>query len=289
VNTHAIIVELAHSINHKHADEPRLLQLSHALEARAYDLRANDAIRAVALISESADLVASTGHPLLRETTFEERSVNVGKERTAEKLRAIARRLAAAVTSRVLHADARFVADALSALAHTKLGLQEYLDAMLQRLLILLRTEARTFTPPVLARVASAMGKMRNEGGEGGCELCARNGNGYEGKASNQRFLCTFNIRLMEALPDFLEEDMVQLHDGFTDSYLGEEELRKVIDRAAHLQVGLTRATERYRETFRQMVSAGDARFPAFVATLPRFLQDYCQQLKSDAAPEWPA
>merc|ERR1719387_503135 len=179
----------------------------------------------------------------------------------------------AALAARVLHADARFVAESLLGMACAKTGEQAYVDSMLAQLLLLLGQAAtlrrKSFPPPVVACVIGALGRMRQDHGAGGQALCARAGASEKAAVANRRFLEAFHARLVEALPDFLDDEFGLLHEAYVATYLNEEELRRLLHRAAQLQVGLREFSQQHLGVMQRIEAAVRARLPDFAPVLP--------------------
>lgn len=259
----------------------RIQELAKALAGLAYKMRPADALRVLTLTAEGAARVEADAHavsgPIGRtpETLWQ----GIAGERAAEELREAAKRITAALAARVLNSSARFVAEALSAMAVTLTGEQEYLDSMLAQLLLLLQRERRTFVPPVIACIMGAVGHLRQEGGANGCALCARSGAGERATSDNCRFLAAFHERLVEALPDFLDDEFGLLHETYVSTYLNEEELSRLLYRAAQLQVGLRDFSAQHLGVMQRIEAALRAERPVFLKTLPDFTRGYCEKL----------
>jgi len=267
------------------ASEPtRLTRLSEALEVRAYQLRLDDALRATVLLAEGASQLETAWHELNGRHPYEAHRANAAAGRAAEALRASGERIASTISARLRQSDARFVADALTAMAVTRTGHQEYLDAMLAQLLVILRTEPRSMTPPAAARILGALGGMLERGGAGGCALDAHAGISEDRREANQRFLLLFDARCAEVVPLFLEEELGTLHEAAAAAYLSEGVVRKLLYRAAQLRFGLL--PEHGPEALglmRRIDAAVRAQYPLLGPALPDLARRYCQELKSSA------
>jgi len=173
------------------------------------------------------------------------------------------------------------VANALRAIAEAGTGRQEYLDAQLARLHELFRTEPK-FTAPNLAKIAGALGilLLPAEGSDSKVGLSARDGASPAMRAANQRFVREFNDRLMEKLPDLLEDDFKSLGWLFPTAYLSEHELSKLLARAAELQVGLRPESETEKPIMLHIWGFVTSKMPALGATLPNFTRNYCDKLQ---------
>lgn len=250
----------------------RLVALAAALESRAYDLRPDDVLRAVALIAAGAALVDRPGELLA--------------ERAAAAMRAYGRTVALAVVAHTLEAGPRFLADALATLAATHTAQREVVDALLARLLALLRLRARELRPVLVVRITSALAKIAAGGGVAGQALCARGGATPENRVANQRCVVALGEHIQRTLPDFLEEDLEALHEGFVVAYLGRETLgrvlRRVLRRAGELHAGLQPESVGPLAALRRLAAAILARDASLVDTLPEAARRCCGQLLAD-------
>lgn len=257
----------------------RLVRAARQLELRAYELRPGDALRAITRLADAAAQVQRSGHSVERRQCADAQLRHIDNERALDMVREAAHRVAGTLATSALHMPAQGAADALMALAETKLARQEYLDSLLARVLVLLRTEPKTLTPPVLTRIISAIGRMHEDGGWAGCSLSAHTGSSAQQRASNARFVQALNVRFVQALPDFLEDDLGWLHHAYAAACFGEEEMRRVLDRAAHLQVGLRADSAQHLERMRRLGQAARAKLPGVFTLMPAFVRDYCAAL----------
>jgi len=252
--------------------------LARALEVRAYKLRSDHLLEAMVLVGQGAGLLEAAAKP----TKGQPLAAKEGIRRAAEEMQASTHALATAAAAQALTADVGQVANALKAIADSGSGCQEYLDAQLARLQELLRGQLRT-TAPLLAKIAGALGSLFLAGAEGKPGLNARDGATPGRRAANQRFVKDFTAMLMEKLADFLEDDFHQLGWVFPTTYLGEHELRRLLTRAAELQVGLRPESERTKEAIRHILGFITAKMPTLTATLNDFVRRYCEKLAGGA------
>lgn len=233
--TLACLVELARLIAGGEIDPPRLAKLGHIFELRAYELRPNDALRALALITEGACQLETLGHKYARDCTSGALTSVMVSDRVVATLRTAAQRIMAAISTQLQQGlwekglcsggqagTARLCADALMAMAITKTGRQEQLDALLSQLLLLLRRQPEIFTPPLVATIAVALGRAFREGGVYGCALSAHEGSDDSCAQGNRRFLAAFNIRLLEVLPIFQSKELADVIETYASPYLEE-------------------------------------------------------------------
>lgn len=268
-DTHGCISALASAVQdiRQSEDPERITKLSTSLEVRAYDLRMNDAIRALIMISVAASQMTEQGRSAAGAHTKDTYKRALAAERAGEELRASARRLTACIASRCHDASARLVADAMAAMAVARNGEQEYLDAMLARLSLLLRRDPRSLTPHVLGTVVGALGRLHDDRGDRGAEVSAHSGVSTGSRDANARFLLLFGERLVQALPYFLEEDFGLFHEAYFSTYATENEAREVVVRAARLQVGLSA----HLDPWVRIERAVRLKWPNMVSTLQGF------------------
>jgi len=197
-----------------------LCRLSRTLELRAYELRPNDALRAIALISEGHHQLSNAAHEHARQCTSGDHRAVICTQRIIDSLRMSAQKIMAAISSQLqqglweqkLHnagqwGTPRFCADALMTMAVTKCGRQEQLDSLLAQLLLLLQRDAVAFTPPILATLARALAKIQTDGGVHGCILSVRSGTDALHVTANLRFLDAFNGCLVRRMLHFTKEE----------------------------------------------------------------------------------
>jgi len=268
-DTVAFLLEFERALGSGTAAPAELRALGGALEARCYQLRPKDVIRGMTLAAEGAKQ--------LEERLPEERRL---LDLCAPEIRAAAALLDAAhtcaaslATAVSLQGDAALVADMMFAMSVTRTGRQAYLDAALARLLEHLRMLPQSFKPSVVARVAGALGRMQAEEGPEG-KLTAGLGQ------TNQRFLATFKDRFHAVVPELFEDDFGLLHESFVAAFLSEEEVRRLIDRAAHLQMGLLPESANHLDRMRRIFHASLAQHPFIARTLPDFTRQYCDRLE---------
>eukprot|EP00929_Paragymnodinium_shiwhaense_P000144 TRINITY_DN10038_c0_g1_i1.p1 TRINITY_DN10038_c0_g1~~TRINITY_DN10038_c0_g1_i1.p1 ORF type:complete len:827 (+),score=214.72 TRINITY_DN10038_c0_g1_i1:88-2568(+) len=263
---------------------PRLEALCRALATRAYNLRPPEALRALRLVAQCRDSLQADKDALMKSRTYAVWRENVAETTMLNHISESACQVAATLAARMMKADAAFVADSLMALAETRTARQEDLDAHLARVLAILHCEPRQATPAIMARLTVALGIMALDGGVDSCKLCARNAATDENRVSNQRCIAVFNNWLLQTLSTWFEEDLASLHVHFLKIYIGQEQIRRILMRAAELNAGLHPASVQHLEALQKLVIALDQAFPAVVAVLPDFTLNYCRQLQWLAA-----
>jgi len=263
-------------------DVTNLTTLCRSVEVQAYNLRPNDALRALALLAGAARAQEERrGCRALgiQRPSYAQSRQTLADEQAAVTMRSCAQRVAASIAPRSLTAGPRFVADAIATLAATESARQEDLDALLSRLLVLLREQPRELTPMIIVRITSAIGQMRQQGGANGCNLCARDGVSDDIRVANQRCIVLLGSHIQRILADFLEEDLAVLHEVFAVTYLGYEDLGKILQRCAVLRAGLCVESVAHLDALGRLEAAIDLNSPALVDTLPDFTLGYCRQL----------
>eukprot|EP00930_Biecheleria_cincta_P083494 TRINITY_DN73062_c0_g1_i1.p1 TRINITY_DN73062_c0_g1~~TRINITY_DN73062_c0_g1_i1.p1 ORF type:complete len:643 (-),score=129.93 TRINITY_DN73062_c0_g1_i1:66-1994(-) len=258
-------------------ESARMAEIARALEVRAYKLRSNHLLQAVVLVGQGTSRLEVAARPVRGQSVSAKEPIR----RAAEAMHASMHALSAALSAEALWSDQSHVANALRAIAEAGTGRQEYLDAQLARLHELFRREPKV-TAPNLAKIAGALGilLLPAEGSESKVGLSARDGATPLMRAANQRFVSEFNDRLMEKLPDFLEEDFKSMGWLFPTAYLSEHQLRKLLARAAELQVGVRQESEAESPTMRHIWGFVTSKMPGLAATLPNFTRTYCDKLE---------
>jgi hypothetical protein len=163
------------------------------------------------------------------------------------------------------------------------LGHQEFLDALLARLLVLLRKDPHKVTPAVIGRMIDALGRLTADCGVSASDSAARDPRSGASKAcqeANRYCLEQLHIWLVRTLPNFLEEDLGLFHDRYVSTFLKEDEIHRVIIRAAQLQLGFGSSTQ-YFASWRKIVLAVQLVFPSLISSLPMFAASYCDRLGS--------
>jgi hypothetical protein len=225
--TATCVTELSTLIASGKLNPDRLAKLARILEIRAYEVRPTDALRAIALINEGAYQLESLGHRLTRDCPGHMLNSVMASDRVVVALRASLQSLVAAVSIQLLqgHAGtARLYADALMAMAITRTGRQEQLDAFMAKLAYLLEREPHAFTPPIVATVAVALGKMWQIGGLAGCRLSAHEGSNEVLARRNILFCSVFNRRLLEVAPVLNKQEMSDVIETYGKVYLDDEQ-----------------------------------------------------------------
>lgn len=264
---------------------PTLISASRAVEALSYKMRHRDAIRALELFSQGSTWIEGSQPKVDSQHPLRSQGEILPWLRTVQVMRGAMQVVLASSVARLPEADTQLVADMMTTMVMTRSGRQEFLDAMLARFLALLRSRPNSFTPPVCARMMYAIGSLQLWDGHEGCHLSPRHGASDEGRASNQRFINAFNSRLVLTFQNFLEEDLCALHESYCADYLGEEELRRLLYRAAQLQVGLLPGTAGYVSLWHRLVAAVFVREPLLAAEMPAFTRQYCDRLLASAPP----
>lgn len=80
------------------------------------------------------------------------------------------------------------------------------------------------FTPPLVATVAVALGKLHKIGGVGGIPLSAHEGSNEFCAQANRRFLVAFNGRMIDCLHAFHKQEAFDIMEFYAPQYLQEEE-----------------------------------------------------------------
>lgn len=281
-DTHGCLEALRKGIHDLESSDPaRLARLATALEVRTYDIRMSDAVRALFLVSDGAALVKALGrHGAGNSTAGNRRGEQY--ERAGESMANSARRMVAGISSRSIDSPARHVADGLQAMAATRTGRQEYLDAFMARLGLLLRHQRRTVTSQVACIAAGALGRMKHDHGDTGAPLSAHGGSSPDNKEANRQFVRDLNARLVELRHDLVEDDLGLLHEAYFGAYLGEEETRHLLTRAGRLHTGLLRENCMHKDVWVRIERAIRNRWPTLIPCLPQPTQHYCQQLREE-------
>lgn len=279
VGTHRVLAQLSGQLKGGEAPPSKLARLCRALERRAYEMRPEDAVRALELLRECAAQVGSAAPEPSQQAPPEVAATSLSSERTLTCIREGAHCLAASVAARLLKMNAAFVADALEAFSSSPTTCrQEWLDSALARLLLLVHTEPRTVTPPLMGRIVGAIGCMQAGGLAQRGAPCPQP---YAG--SSERSLAAFNALLVRKLPDFLEDDLGAFHEAYCDVF-SEQQMGRIIDRAAHLQVGLRPESQQHLAAWQRIVGAVRVRFPRLLPALSEFAHRYCRELAATAS-----
>jgi len=259
-DTSALLRDLARAVDRgvvdgASCDSKRLVNLTSALEARTYELRPDDVLRAIRVIVAAAAALED--------------------KRAASAMLASAHMVAATVASRIFDASPKFCADALTTLAETKTARRQDIDCLLSRLVALSFADLREFKPRLITRITNALGNMKQQ-----CKLCARDGSSPEISAQNRRCVGILCSLVQQLLPDFDEDDLALLHEGFAVAYIDHEGLGRILIRATHLGVGLRLDSREHLDAMRRLVAAVSARYPELIPTLPETAIRYCMQLQ---------
>jgi len=258
--------------------------LCSALEVRAYEMKPGDVLRVVTLLAEGADRLENSG-------------VGFASEKASGELRSAAHILMASLSARIRELNADLAMQTLQTMANTGIAEQAHLDAMLARLAALLRDrlERRLFTPSCIVRIVNAIGRMHQNGGEISareydvqtaetrqrCELNPRSGATEPNMQANKSFLELFHARILETLPDFLDDEFGWLNEAYVVHFLDSDKKRRLLYRAAQLQIGLRDENREHLEVMQRVESAVRQHSPIFMAQLPIFTKDFCEKVAS--------
>jgi hypothetical protein len=253
-----------------------------ALEVRAYELRPGDVLQGVTLLAEGSNRLQSSG-------------AGLAAERVSSELRSAAHTLVASLSARTRELRADSVMQTLQTMADTGIAEQAYLDAMLARLAALLRDriERSLFTPNCIVRILNALGRMYQEGGEitvqeydaqtpetrRRCELNPRAGATGPSMEANKSFLELFHARLLSELPNFLDDEFGWLNEAYVVHFLDNDQKRRLLYRAAQLQIGLREENRMHLQVMQRMERAVRQHSATFMAALPIFTQDFCEKV----------
>jgi len=254
------------------------VKLSDKLRVNAYILRPQDALRAARLTAKSAKRLESYERAAVC-PTYDAQTFKIGREHenAHNSVKQAEEAIMAAVSTRITTADAPYLADVLLAMAETKAGRQEFLDAFLGHMLWLLSASPRSFQPRVIARIMWALGWMKVEGGAEGEKLSVFC------KDANRRAIAALQTRMVEVLDDFLDEDIGTLAlDPTAGAHIGDVELRKVLHRAGRLQVGLMPPSAQFLEAMQRLEAAARTRlWDPYQAQIVPFMREYCERLSA--------
>eukprot|EP00931_Biecheleriopsis_adriatica_P043484 TRINITY_DN24863_c0_g1_i1.p1 TRINITY_DN24863_c0_g1~~TRINITY_DN24863_c0_g1_i1.p1 ORF type:complete len:680 (-),score=151.94 TRINITY_DN24863_c0_g1_i1:5-2044(-) len=255
----------------------RMVALARALEVRAYKLSWEHLLKALVLVGRGTTGLEAAAQPVRGEPI----TAREPQRRAAEDMAASTQALAAVLSTEALSLNMQQVVEALKALCDSGAGCKkEYLDAQLARLQELFRRERKLATP-LFTKLAGALGNLLLAG-PGKASVSARDGASASSRARNMRFIDDFHAALMQKLPDFLEEDFLHMGWVFPTAYLSEGELRKLLTRAAELQVGLRPESdsEACLETMQHIVAFTRQKMPQLVATLSDLTKRYVGKLE---------
>merc|ERR1719247_406229 len=245
------------------------LRISGLLQTCAYSLRPHDALRAIIMLAQSLSLLECWQ----REAATVK--IGIAHEDAFAAVRSAIEAIMAAIAMNITSCEAPYVAEVLLAIAATHAGRQEYLDAILGHMLWLLSAKPRSFQPKVVAQIFWALGRIQSECGTETESLSVISND------ANRRALAALQVRLMEILDDFLEDDLGTLAlDPTGGSLLGDNELRRVLHRAGRLQVGLRPDSKKYLAAMQRLeASARDRLWQPLQAEIMPFMRDYCDEL----------
>jgi hypothetical protein len=95
----------------------------------------------------------------------------------------------------------------------------------------------------------------------------------------HKSFLELFHGRILETLPDFLDDEFGLLNEVYVVNFLDSDEKRRLFYRAAQLQIGLRDENREHLEVMQRVESAVRQQSPIFMAQLPVFTKDFCEKV----------
>lgn len=241
-------------------DAPRFITLCNSLANGAHKLNPGLLVRAVEVLSAGS---------------------SPNSEAHMATLRLAAEAVLTSLTPQLGSLGAQALVDALKAMAVTKVSEQTYLDMLLAQLLVLLRRERASFSPPLLSSIAGALGRLQEAG------MSAKRASSGASSTANQRCLELLGELVVGELAHFAEEDVALAGGAYLVNFLDDVQRRAVLRRAAELQAGL-----RVSPPSESWVTASLVRVErsvrghsfAFVASLPDETKDYLMQLKASGS-----
>lgn len=252
------------------------VKLCDQLQSCAYMLRPHDALRALKLTARSAALLQSYQRAVTtRKYDAEACRVAMVNEDALASVRIAMEAILSAIATRIVAAEAPYLAETMIAMAETCAGRQEFLDAMLGHMLWLLAAKPRTFQPQVVAQIYCGLGRMTLERGADDETLSA------VATDANRRAVASLEARLVETLDDFLEEDLgILTLDPSGGALLSDTALRRVLQRAGRLQLGLGAGSTQFHEGVRCLALAANERlWEPYQAEIMPFMREYCERI----------
>lgn len=242
-------------------DDSRFITLCNSLANGAHKLNPGGLVRAVEVLSAGSSPSSDEAH--------------------GAALRLAAEAVLSCLTPQLGSLGAQALVDALKAMATTKVSEQTYLDMLLAQLLVLLRRERASFSPPLLSSIAGALGRLQEAG------MSAKRASSGASSTANQRCLELLGELVVGELAHFAEEDVALAGGAYLVNYLDDVQRRAVLRRAAELQAGL-----RVSPPSDSWVTASLVRVErsvrghsfAFVASLPDETKDYLMKLKASGS-----
>lgn len=287
-DTSSCLAELARAVAKQNLDIQLLRRCSRTLATSSYELSLEDALRAMVLLDEGSSKVDASHHEVSKISPLESHKRNLFGETVADEMRADLYTIGASMCPTIAACDVQHSVDGLVQMAETRMGRQEFLDALLARLMMLIWQKPANFTPTMMARIMGALGLMRAEGGFHGANLSAYEGQTPSSAATNKRFFTFLNARAYELQLDFLEDDIGAVHPAYAGYYLSEEQVQKFLWRAAQLQVGMLPSSAEYLSRLQGLHGAALAKYPSLEAGLKPLAILYCQRLAAAAKGEEP-
>eukprot|EP00931_Biecheleriopsis_adriatica_P022023 TRINITY_DN14256_c0_g1_i2.p1 TRINITY_DN14256_c0_g1~~TRINITY_DN14256_c0_g1_i2.p1 ORF type:complete len:697 (+),score=157.72 TRINITY_DN14256_c0_g1_i2:129-2219(+) len=169
--------------------------------------------------------------------------------------------------------------DVLQAMAVAGVQEQTFLDMLLAQLLVLLRKERGSISPPVSSSIAGSLGKLHEEG------LSAKRGASGASSAANRRCVEALSEMIASACAEFTEEDVALTGGSYLVNFMDDTQRRALLHRAAELEAGLQGSSSAWVAAAMCRVerSVRSHSF-AFVASLPDQTKDYLMRLKALAS-----
>jgi len=195
----------------------------------------------------------------------------------AVALRSAAESILNCLTAQLGNLGAAVVTLTLRFMAVARVEEQTYLDMLLARLLVLLRHERASFSEPLLAAIACALGTLHEQG------VSAKRAASGASAAANRRCMENLGEQLVAALDSMGEEEIARVGGPFVVAFLDDAQRRALLQRAAALRVGLQDPNLGTRPLLRAMQDlelAVRRHSFAFIASLPDQTKDYLMKLK---------
>lgn len=196
----------------------------------------------------------------------------------AAALRAAAEALLACLTPQLGVMGATAISDALRAMANGRVKEQTYLDMLLAQLLVLLRRDRSSFTPPLSSAVAGALGVLHDTG------LSAKHASSGASSAANRRCVEALSEQIISSLDQLGSEEIARMGGPFIVAFMDDVQRRALLRRAAELQAGLGAGSEQLLWALQGIEQAVRQHSFAFIASLPDETKDYLMRLKSARA-----
>lgn len=193
-------------------------------------------------------------------------------------LRSAAESILNCLTAQLGNLGAAVVTLTLRFMAVGRVEEQTYLDMLLARLLVLLRHERASFSEPLLAAIACALGTLHEQG------VSAKRAASGASAAANRRCMENLGEQLVAALDSMGEEEIARVGGAFVVAFLDDAQRRALLQRAAVLRVGLQEdpnlGTRPLLRAMQDLELAVRRHSFAFIASLPDQTKDYLMKLK---------